>query len=403
METEAAPVTREFYPQIARYNGQKSFQKALAAGIITADDIALVREFVQERQAQKHISDGRVNKIIFTLVQWRRFIPRQYRDVAIGEIYAAISELKAGQNAHKKVFQQNTIHDYIRILKPFLLWMMENGYSSLPEKKVRAIAAPAVNYQTTKPDEILSLEEIELLIRASVNTRDRALIGCLYESGARIGEICRLTWRDVIFDKYGVKLYIDDQKTRKRRYSRLTMSREYLAAWKNDFHPGEPLPDARVFATFEGRPLDYTQAVRILRRLVTRSGIKKKVHPHLFRKSRITHMIAQNYQESVIKESLWGNANTGMFRTYVCLAEKDIDAEFLDRAGIKVKADEERPLVARPCPECHTVNSPTARFCPTCGFSFTEEGTSAMNVMRNLMSNPDDLIAYAEWRKRQIS
>lgn len=368
-----ATVPREFYPGITRYNGDKSFKKSLLAGVIVQDDVDLIREFVHERQAQRHISDGRVNKTIFTLVNWRRFILRPYREAGIADIYSGVAGLKTGKSTKDRSFKQNTVHDYIRILKPFILWLIENGYSVLPEKKILGITAPAADHQTTKPDEILTLEEIEQLIKVCMNPRDRAFIALFYESGARIGEVCRLTWRDVIFDKYGVKVYIDDQKTNKRRYSRLTMSRQDLAAWKADYHPGEALPDSLVFLTFKGRALDYIQACRIIQRLVERTGMKKRVHPHLFRKSRITHMIAQNYQESVIKESLWGNINTGMFRTYVCLAEKDIDAEFLERAGIQVKQEENKILQPRPCPECHAINSPNTRFCPECGTSLTGE------------------------------
>ena len=71
----------------------------------------------------------------------------------------------------------------------------------IPEKKVRGIMAPAVDQQTVKPDEILSLEEIGQLIKVCMNPRDRAFIIVLNESGARIGEVSRLTWRDVIFDQ----------------------------------------------------------------------------------------------------------------------------------------------------------------------------------------------------------
>ncbi len=52
-----------------------------------------------------------------------------------------------------------------------------------------------------------------------------------------------------------------------------------------------------------------------------RAGITKRVHPHLFRKSRITHLIQQNYQETVIKQMMWGNLAPDMFRTYAVLSQ----------------------------------------------------------------------------------
>jgi len=370
-------MARDFYPGVCRYTGKKSIDGALSRGLITEDDRSLITEYLNERQAQRELSPGRINKIVFTLVGWRRFLQTPYRDSQISDIYQAVTSLKSGCSYKGKPFKQNTLHDYIRILKPFLLWMIENQYSTLPEKKIQQITAPSVDHQTTSPDEILTVDEIELLIRSCLNTRDRALIASLYESGCRIGELCRLRWRDAQFDQYGVKLYITDTKTSKRRYSRLVTSREYLAAWKADYHPGEPTPDALVFQTFKGHPLDWVQATRVISRAVSRSGIEKRVHPHLFRKSRITHMIAQNYQESVIKESMWGNIGTGMFQTYVQLAERDIDAEFLARAGVVPKDESTPALLPRPCPECGNLAAPTAGWCSVCGTPLTPEAMQA--------------------------
>lgn len=366
--------SRPFHPGIHRYNGQKSLNNALGEDRITPADRNLITLYVAERQASRHIGDHRKNKIVFTLVGWRRFLDPPYADATISDIYVAISALKEGKSARGKPFKRNTIHDYIRILKPFLLWLIENEYNtSLPERKVRKISSPSVDYQTTEPDELLTPQEIEALISACLNPRDRALISVLYESGCRISELARIRWRDVIFDQYGVRLYIFDNKEEKRRYSRLTISTDYLAAWKNDYHPGDPEGNALVFQTFKGNPLDYVQARRVIDRATARAGIEKRVTPHLFRHSRITHMITQGYQESVIKKSMWGNVDTSMFKTYVNLGDQDIDNEFLDKAGIVSKAETAPPIRPRICPRCHRENGPTFEHCMKCGEPLTEE------------------------------
>ncbi|HUT63754.1 MAG TPA: hypothetical protein VMZ04_07335, partial [Anaerolineae bacterium] len=51
------------------------------------------------------------------------------------------------------------------------------------------------------------------------------------------------------------------------------------------------------------------------------------------------------------------------------------------------------------CPNCYTINVPGSQFCNRCGISFSDEGMAAVSIVRNLMSNPDDLIAYAEFKK----
>ena len=96
--------------------------------------------------------------------------------------------------------------------------------------------------------------------------------------------------------------------------------------------------------------MNYAQIRQRVKMAAERAGLEKRVHLHLFRKSRATHMIQQNYQESVIKKMLWGNLDTPMFETYVVLSEADIDAEILGRAGIETPASAAGPARAGPVP-----------------------------------------------------
>jgi len=366
---EAVP----FYPNLTKYGFEASLKKSINSGLITPMEDKIIREYLAEKAARDHITESRKNKITTTLVNFRRFLKIEYQKATAAEVFAGINDLTNGKNINNKAFKQNTLWSYIRILKPFLLWLIESGYSDIKPQKIQLIKAPAIDTDTSTPEDILTPEEIKSLILGCKHSRDRALISVLYESGARIGEIARLTWKDCIFDKYGTKLYITDTKTKKQRYSRLTASSEYLARWRNDCP--DPAPTALVFTNLhDGTPIEYITVRRLLQRAVKASGIKKDVTKlHLFRKSRITHMIGQNYQESVVKQAMWGNLSTKMFSTYVRLGEKDIDGEFLEKAGIQAKPIEfTETLKARPCPNCHLVNAPTSSFCSKCGYPITE-------------------------------
>ncbi len=67
----------------------------------------------------------------------------------------------------------------------------------------------------------------------------------------RIGELARLKWRNVVFDAYGVRLNITDKKTKKLKYSRLFMAKEYLLQWKNNSHFSTE-DSAEVFVSMTG-------------------------------------------------------------------------------------------------------------------------------------------------------
>lgn len=369
----------------------KSFENALAEDRISQDDIDLIYEFITELQASQNIGLLRTNKIIYTLVNWRRFIA-PYRDANISDVYKAISELKQAKTKKGLPYKTNTIHDYIIFLKRFSLWLIENNYSSLPKEKIMRIRPPRIDSQTKQPDQLLSKEEIQALLKACMSSRDRALIALLYESGCRIGEIARLTWGRVKFDDYGVILTVEDTKCNTQRYVRLVMTKPYFSAWRQDY-PFDSKDDALVFITHRKTPLKHSAVMKVLDRLTKRSGIEKHITPHIFRHSRITHLISEGMNESVIKLMMWGNINTKMFHTYAHLTGGDIDREVLGSYGI-VQKDEKENHALEPlmCPKCLTINPPKAKFCNNCCSSLTDDAAVTIEDMaKDVLSNPDML------------
>ncbi|MBP2134521.1 site-specific recombinase XerD/ribosomal protein L40E [Methanomicrobium sp. W14] len=369
----------------------KSFKNALTEDRIIQDDIDLIYEFITELQASQNIGLLRTNKIIYTLVNWRRFIC-PYRDANISDVYKAISDLKQAKTQKGLPYKTNTIHDYIIFLKRFSLWLIENNYSSLPKEKIMRIRPPRIDSQTKQPDQLLSKEEIEALLKACLTSRDRALIALLYESGCRIGEIARLTWGRVKFDDYGVILTVEDTKCNTQRYVRLVMTKPYFSAWRQDY-PFDSKDDALVFITHRKTPLKHGAVMKILERLSDRAGIKKHITPHIFRHSRITHLINDGMNESVIKLMMWGNINTKMFHTYAHLTGGDIDREVLGSYGI-VQKEEKENHVLEPvmCANCMTINPPGAEYCAHCGKSLSENAAATIEEMaEDVLSNPDML------------
>jgi len=53
------------------------------------------------------------------------------------------------------------------------------------------------------PSDLITEEEFQKMLNACTNSRDRALLSLLYETGARIGEIGSMRIKDVSFDEYG--------------------------------------------------------------------------------------------------------------------------------------------------------------------------------------------------------
>ena len=276
-----------------------------------------------------------------------------------------------------------------------MFWLIENGHSAIPAEKVRAIHAPPVDHNTTAPEALLSADEIRALLTGCRSVRDRAIVAVLYESGGRVGEVARLRWRDVVFDDYGIGVHLHDTKENQVRYARCTWAREMLAAWKS-VYPAPLTPDAWIFLSSRKEAMNYAQIRQRVKEAARRAGLEKRVHLHLFRKSRATHMIQQNYQESVIKKMLWGNLGTQMFRIYVVLGEADIDAEILGHAGIEARPSAPDPLAPVPCPHCHVICAPISRFCSSCGQALSTGAAEELESAKGeLWKDPESLIELA--------
>jgi integrase len=309
-------------------------------------------------------------------------------------LYQAIQAADTKPCHTGKPLAQNTRHDYHIILKPFLIWMIDNNINThLDEKKIKNIKNPGVNSNTTHPDDILEPKEILSMIAACRSSRDRALIAVQYEGATRIGELGRMVWRDVVFDEYGARIIIDDTKTKKKRQARLTneSSARYLATWRDDY-PGVPEGEAPVFLSERGGPLSYYAMRKIFINAAKVANTEKKIKTHLFRKSRGTHLIEQGLPISNVIELMWANQGTRMIDTYIQMSPVEQDRIMLKHAGLisdEQSKAKERRISGTMCPLCHYQNSPTARYCAGCGVGMTEEAVKKHQMTQEFLKNPD--------------
>jgi len=90
-----------------------------------------------------------------------------------------------------KNYSDSTLYQYKAVLKKFLSTISPEGARSIKLKVKRR-----------EPPIILSQKEIEQLIEACRNPRDRTLISFLYESGCRKGEMVSIKIENMTFTDY---------------------------------------------------------------------------------------------------------------------------------------------------------------------------------------------------------
>lgn len=138
--------------------------------------------------------------------------------------------------------------------------------------------------QEKRLPEILSQEEVAVLLAAARNLRDRAILMAMYGCGLRLGEVRNLQVAHI--DSQRMVVRVVQGKGRKDRYVRLpdALLETLRAYWK------ESRPQTLLFpGKHPGRPLSDHGIYRIVKSTTRKAGITKRVSPHSLRHAYATH------------------------------------------------------------------------------------------------------------------
>ncbi|MDD1711366.1 MAG: integrase, partial [Methanoregulaceae archaeon] len=81
-----------------------SIQRARDRGELTEKDADHIQEFIQETRATNGIGTSRCNKLVFSLVAWRRYIG-PFSDVTTGQLYKAFSSIDEARSLRGKPYK----------------------------------------------------------------------------------------------------------------------------------------------------------------------------------------------------------------------------------------------------------------------------------------------------------
>lgn len=348
-------------------------ESGITDGRLTDKDAEILTDFIKTRKTKtgEKVTAIRRTKLAQTLISVKQFLKCQWTDAKIKDLSEAVDAINESK------YKQNTRNDLIVILKTFYRWLIRKKLTKVTLEQLSdeddGIRAPGVNTETAEAKDLITRDELATIVKGCKNLRDKAIVVTLYESAARISELSRMKWGDLEYTDDGIiKATIHDEKTKKKRYAPLLMAMEYLAAWRAGY-PGKPSADAYIFIDRDNEPMEYRAINYQITRAAKRAGIEKRITPHLFRKSKLTEMVRDGFQESVIKEIGWANQGSQMMKTYVKLGSDDIMNEFLVKQGIKKREQKARDNEPRQCPYCFSMNASLSEYCHKCGKALSEE------------------------------
>lgn len=348
-----------------------SLDRAIKDGIIVQDDRELICQFISHVESTaEHLSPGRQFKLANVLALSRNFLKVPFRNATLEDLEKAAAAIKSTTK-----YKRNTKIDYVRFMRRFFLWLSDEGLTSIPEKKIRAIKVPRLDNVTKTAEGMLTEQEVKSIIECCKNSKDRLIVMLAYEGGFRIGEIGSLTWGQIKEEPWGLLVNVAS-KTEMPRLVPCINSRSYMAAYRNDYGiPAQPKKDDFVFWLLKGSErigIQYAGVHKMIKTAAIAAGIEKSVTPHVFRHSAVTQAVNDGMSEQVVKSIFWGNAGTGMLRTYSHLSNKDIVNAARQRYGLEEpeRKKDTKTFGAVQC-VCGFVNPPTLRFCGQCGVPLT--------------------------------
>lgn len=320
----------------------------------------VARQFCLHLKSQD-LSYGRIKHYLITLRALSHFLgDKRFEDVTKNDIVNFIISLQDR-------YEESTINVLKVMLKRFYKWLL--GNDEIYPQCVKWIKVSKIADTKVDLSDILSREEIRKLIETARSIRDKAIVAMMYESAARLDEFRKLKIKDVKIDEYGAVIILRG-KTGKRRI-RLIESAPYLQMWLN-VHPYRDDPNAYLFpGEHKYKPRCKFIYKYTLVNLAKQAGIKKHVHPHLLRHSRLTEL-AKILTEQELKLFAGWSKSSRMPAVYVHLSGRDLEPKLLEYYGIK---EAEKPQLndkPKRCPRCNTLNQSNAKFCFKCGLLLDE-------------------------------
>jgi len=310
----------------------------------------------------RQVSTGRIYKYIWMLRIFLNVVSKPLDEFTNKDLDSLVASINNNQK-----WKATTKYDMKVSLKIIVRWLNKNYF---PKKKQLDISwlKPDKTRLTKLPEELITPEEVDKLISACTNRRDRAFIAVLYESGGRVGEILEMSVKHCTFDEYGAILYLSGKTG--TRTVRIIEYAELLRGYIEQ-HPYMDNPEHYFWLGYEGTGILgkerflYMGVMLLLKRAKRLAGLNKRVHPHLFRHSRAT-LDSKVFTEHQLSMKYGWKLGSNMPATYVSLSQRDMDEAYLKQHGIAKKEKIIQHTATISCAKCSETNSKYDKFCKSC-------------------------------------
>lgn len=200
----------------------------------------------------------------------------------------------------------------LSVLKSFFGWLTSEDI--LLKDPSRKIKQPKKEKRIPKA---LTIEELEMIREACITPRERAMVEVYYATGARLSEVQQLNRDDIDWQAMSVKVVGKGDKERTVYFSFKASYhlKKYLMRRVDDV-PALFITERQPYRRLSGRGIQ-----REIKIIAERSGVKKNIHPHIFRHTFATLML-NNGADLVAVQGLLGHTDPATTQIYAQITDE---------------------------------------------------------------------------------
>lgn len=331
-------------------------------------------------------------------------ISKNFKELKKEELIEFFNELKPkdkvivrGKKEYRipiKEYAEVTIWLYKQSVKAFWRWMYEQDNKIAKDRfgspmQVSWIKGSLSKIKNKFPKEVLTREEVQKMIKASKNIRDKAIIAVLFETGIRASELLGMDRKDLFMNGDYAEFKVDG-KTGERPVMAIK-SLPYLKQWLDfvDEHKEMINPEHTnaIWLTFpkigttsnkfihRSTPLTTGGLAALIKRAGQKARIEKRVWTHGFRHSSATDFAKQGYNEVEMKLKYGWTPTSQIPANYTHYKFDDLKNKILHINGkiAELPETDANSIPIRECPFCSHENPFENQYCGNCAKPLNEK------------------------------
>jgi hypothetical protein len=229
------------------------------------------------------------------------------------------------------------------------------------------------------PADMLRWEtDVQPMLGACMNPRDKALVALAWDLGPRPGELFDLQVGAVTDHKYGLQVTLDGKTG--RRSPILIPSVPYVRKWL-DVHPGGDT-DPLWSALKKPGGISNNRVRDILKEIADRAGVDKPVTPTNFRKSSASYLASQGVSQAHLEDHHGWTRGSEIAARYIAVFDDANTREIARAHGLDVEADEPDAVGPIVCPRCEQKTPREEEACVWCGQVLSQDAAESAEEQR---------------------